>query len=61
VAVQEVPFYLPGEARDDLWAEVTAGLALSRDETSIALRLEQSIERQELHDDRVVARFSQRF
>jgi len=61
VAVQDVPFYLPGEARDDLWAEVTAGLALSRNETSIALRLEQSIERQELYDDRVVARFSQRF
>jgi uncharacterized protein YhjY with autotransporter beta-barrel domain len=61
VAVDDVPFYLPGEARDDLWAEVTAGLSFSRDETSIALRLEQSIERQELHDDRVVARFAQRF
>ncbi len=61
VAVEDIPFYLPGEARDDLWAEVTAGLALSRGETAIALRLEQSIERQELHDDRVVARFSQRF
>ncbi|GAM99547.1 outer membrane autotransporter barrel [alpha proteobacterium U9-1i] len=60
-AVDDIPFYLPGQARDDLWGEVTAGLALSRDQTSIALRLEQSVERQELYDDRVVARFAQRF
>jgi uncharacterized protein YhjY with autotransporter beta-barrel domain len=57
----DVPFYLPGAARDDFWGELTGGLALIRGETSFSLRMETSVAREDLHEDRYMARFAQRF
>ncbi len=57
----DVPFYLPGAGRDDFWGEVTGGLSLVRGETSFSLRMETSVAREELHEDRYMARFAHRF
>lgn len=60
-AAPDVPFYLPGVARDQFWGEVTGGLSLVRGDTSIGLRMESSIDRDDLYEDRYTARFSYRF
>lgn len=57
----EVPFYLPGQARDEFWGEVVGGFSLVRGETSFALRLETSVGREEQYEDRYTARFARRF
>jgi|CXWL01.1.fsa_nt_gi uncharacterized protein with beta-barrel porin domain len=60
-AVPDAPFYLPGAVRDEMWGEVAAGFALSRADTSIGFQLQSSIDRDEMYEDRAVARFAQRF
>lgn len=61
VAAPDVPFFIPGQGRDDMWGEVNAGFRLVRGDTSIGFQAETSIGRQELHEDRYTARFSQKF
>jgi subtilase-type serine protease len=61
VAAPDVPFFIPGQGRDDSWGEVTGGFRLVRGETSIGFQAETSIGRQELHEDRYTARISQKF
>jgi hypothetical protein len=60
-AAPDVPFYLPGAPRDDFWGEVLGGLRLVRGETSFALQFETSVGREELYEDRYMARYAQRF
>jgi uncharacterized protein with beta-barrel porin domain len=60
-AAPDVSFYLPGMARDDFWGEVNGGLSLIRGDTSFSLRMETSVAREDLHEDRYMARFAQRF
>jgi uncharacterized protein with beta-barrel porin domain len=60
-AAPDVPFYLPGAPRDDYWGEVLGGLRLMRGETSFALQFETSVGRDELYEDRYMARYAQRF
>lgn len=61
IAAPDVPFFIPGQGRDDSWGEVNAGFRLVRGDTSIGFQAETSIGRQELHEDRYTARFSQKF
>jgi uncharacterized protein YhjY with autotransporter beta-barrel domain len=61
VAAPDVPFFIPGQGRDDSWGEVTGGFRLARGVTSIAFQAETSIGRQELYEDRYTARISQKF
>jgi hypothetical protein len=60
-AASDVPFYLPGPARDSFWGEVAGGVSLVRGETSFSLRMDTSVGREEQHEDRYMARFAQRF
>lgn len=60
-AAPDVPFYLPGMERDDLYGEILGGVKLMRGDTSIALQFETSVEREELYEDRYMARYAQRF
>lgn len=60
-AAPDVPFHLPGAARDDYWGEVIGGLSLVRGETSFALQFETSVGREELYEDRYMARYAHRF
>jgi hypothetical protein len=60
-AAPDVPFYLPGQARDDLWGEVVGGFTLVNGATSIALRMEHNVGREEEYEDRYTARFAHRF
>jgi len=57
----DVPFFIPGQSRDEFWGEVVGGFSLVRGETSFALRMETNVGRQEQYEDRYTARFSQRF
>ena len=47
--------------RDDYWGEVIGGLSLVRGETSFALQFETSVGREELYEDRYMARYAHRF
>lgn len=60
-AAPDVPFYLPGATRDDAWGEVLGGLSLSRGDTSFALQVETSVARDDLYEDRYMARYATRF
>jgi hypothetical protein len=60
-AAPDVPFYLPGATRDDFWGEILGGVKLVRGETSLALQVETSVGREEIHEDRYMARYAQRF
>ncbi|HRO03201.1 MAG TPA: autotransporter domain-containing protein, partial [Terricaulis sp.] len=61
VAAPDVPFFIPGQTRDDHWGELNAGFRLVRGDTSIGFQAETSVGRQELHEDRYTARFTQKF
>jgi uncharacterized protein YhjY with autotransporter beta-barrel domain len=61
LAAPDVPFFIPGQGRDDSWGEVTGGFRLVRGDTSIGFQAETSVGRQELHADRYTARVSQKF
>lgn len=60
-AAPDVTFYLPGAERDQYWGEVVGGLRLVRGDTSFALRMETSVGREELYEDRYTARYAVRF
>jgi outer membrane autotransporter protein len=57
----DVSFYLPGMQHDDFWGEVVGGLSLARDNTSFSVRIETSVARDDLYDDRAMARFQYKF
>ncbi len=61
IAAPDVPFFIPGQQRDDFWGEVSGGFRLVRGDTSIGFQAETSIGRQELHEDRYTARVVQKF
>jgi hypothetical protein len=61
IAAPDVPFFIPGQGRDDYWGEVTGAFRLVRGDTSIGFQAETNVGRQELHEDRYTARFTQKF
>ena len=61
IAAPDVPFFIPGQSRDDHWGEINAGFRLVRGDTSIGFQAETSVGRQELHEDRYTARITQKF
>lgn len=61
IAAPDVPFFIPGQGRDDSWGEINAGFHLVRGDTSIGFQAETSVGRQELYEDRYTARIVQKF
>lgn len=60
-AVPNSGFYLPGAERDNLWGELNLGLSLTRGDATFLVNVELSVAREELYEDRLVARYSQKF